>query len=334
MKRILLIGGEGYVGNVVANRLLSNQYNVMSFDRLLYNNEICVLNKTHNNNYSFHYGDILDKEITKLFIEKADIVVLLAGLVGDPITKKYPKESAIINDKGIKNVIDLCAEQEKNRFIFISTCSNYGLIENDSLADEDHKLNPLSLYAASKVNAEKYILSLNGKTSMCPTILRFATSFGLSPRMRFDLTISDFTRNLAMGNRLLVYDAHTWRPYCHLQDFARLIQMVIEAPKHDVSFQVFNAGGEGNNSTKQMIINEILKLIPNGKVEYNDHGSDPRNYRINFQKVKKVLGFKPTYTINDGISELIFSINNHLFDNVELNNNFYGNFEINYKTSE
>ena len=110
--------------------------------------------------------------------------------------------------------------------------------------------------------------------------------------------------------------------------------MVIEAPKHDVSFQVFNSGGEGNNATKQMIVNEILKLIPNGKVEYNDHGSDPRNYRINFQKVKNILGFEPIYTINDGISELIFSINNHLFDNVDLNNNFYGNCKINYKTSE
>ena len=202
---------------------------------------------------------MLDSKKLENALLEVDGVVLLAGLVGDPITKKYPNESAAINNEGVKNVIDLCAKKNIEKFIFVSTCSNYGLIQDDELAHEEFELNPLSLYAKSKVNAEKHIISLKGKTDMNPTILRFATAFGLSPRMRFDLTVSEFTRDLAMGNGLLVYDANTWRPYCHVQDFARLIKMVLETQFEKVAFDVFNAGGDINNATKQMIIDYILQ---------------------------------------------------------------------------
>ena len=334
MKNVLLIGGEGYIGNIVAQNLMSNGSIVTSYDNLMYNNHQCVLNKIQLDNCNFIYGDMQNKERLESVIENSDAVVLLAGLVGDPITKKYPEESALINDQGVKNVIDLCAKYNVENFIFISTCSNYGLIENNELADENYKLNPLSLYAKSKVNAEKYILSLKDKTNMHPTILRFATAFGLSSRMRFDLTVSEFTRELAMSKELLVYDAHTWRPYCHVQDFSRLIQMVLEAPKEKVAFEVFNAGGDVNNATKQMIVDMILNKIPDGKVKYQKYGSDPRNYRVNFNKVKTVLGFEPKYTIQDGINELVEAIDNHVFDHVDENRNFHGNYEINYRINK
>jgi len=267
-------------------------------------------------------------------IEKADAVVLLAGLVGDPITKKFPNESTIINNKGVKNVIDLCVKHNKERFIFVSTCSNYGLLKKNELADENFELNPLSSYAKSKVSAEKYILSFQNKTRFNPTILRFATAFGLSPRMRFDLTISEFTRDLALGKELLVYDANTWRPYCHVQDFARLIQIVIESPKNKVSFEVFNAGGDSNNATKQMIIDLILDRLPDGRVKYLKHGSDPRNYRVSFAKVESILGFKPEYKIKDGIDELLEAYQNHVFDLVDNKTEFHGNYNINYQINK
>jgi len=331
MKKILIVGGEGYIGNVVAQNLLDEGYTIVSYDNLLYNNNHCVLHKIQNPNYQFIYGDMLDTEHLTNALNDVDGVILLAGLVGDPITKKYPEESNAINDVGVKNVIDLCAEKNIGQFIFVSTCSNYGLIKDDELAHEEFELNPLSLYAKSKVNAEKHILSLKGKTKMSPTILRFATAFGLSPRMRFDLTVSEFTRDLALGNDLLVYDADTWRPYCHVGDFSRLIQMVFEAPEEKVSFEVFNAGGEVNNSTKQMIVDSIIKIIPDGKVKYQDNGSDPRNYRVNFKKVKTVLGFEPKYTVQDGIDELVDAMDNHIFDHVDENKNFHGNYEIDYR---
>jgi len=334
MKKVLLIGGEGYIGNIVAQYLLDEGYSVISYDNLLFNNNYCVLHKSHNPNYEFVYGDMLDSAKLSNALVEADDVVLLAGLVGDPITKKYPDESAAINDVGVKNVIDLCAKKSIDQFIFVSTCSNYGLIKYNELAHEEFELNPLSLYAKSKVNAEKHILSLMGKTEMSPTILRFATAFGLSSRMRFDLTVSEFTRDLAMGNDLLVYDADTWRPYCHVQDFARLIRIVLEAPKEKVSFEVFNAGGDVNNATKQMIVDKVIKRIPDGKVQYQEHGSDPRNYRVDFKKVKTILGFEPKYTIQDGIDELVAAIDSHVFDHVDENRNFHGNYEINCRIAK
>lgn len=331
MKNILIIGGEGYIGNILCENLVSNGYNVTSYDNLIYNNNHCVLNKINLKNYNFIFGDMLDVRNLKFAIKNSDAVVLLAGLVGDPITKKYPNESSAINDKGVKNVIDLCAKQNIENFIFISTCSNYGLIKNNEKADEEFELNPLSLYAKSKVKAEKYILSLINETDMNPTILRFATAFGLSPRMRFDLTISEFTRELAIGNELLIYDADTWRPYCHVQDFSRLIKLVLEAPKKKISWQVFNAGGDENNATKRTISELILEKIPSGKIKYQEHGTDPRNYRVSFSKVESVLGFNPKYNIQDGIDELVEAINNHIFDNVESSKNFHGNYEIDMK---
>ena len=329
-KRILIVGGAGYIGSVLTDNLLKNGYSVRSLDLFLYKNNECALNFLGSTNYEFLYGDCTDRSFIKKSLEGVGCVLILAGLVGDPISKKYPKESALINDKGVKNVIDLCAENNIEKLIYVSTCSNYGLIESDDLADEEYALNPLSLYAKTKVNAEKYILSLKGKTGMNPTILRFATAFGLSPRMRFDLTVSEFTRELALGKELLVYDVDTWRPYCHILDFARLIQMVIEAETEIVSFEVFNAGGNINNATKQTVVNTILEQIPDGKVRYKDRGDDPRNYRVSFEKVKLVLGFEPKYTLQYGIEELLNAMNNHVFDNVDENKNFYGNYEIHY----
>ncbi len=331
MVSVLLIGGEGYIGNIVGANLLEEGYKVCSFDNLLYNNHNCILHKIENKNYNFVFGDMLNEKILKNEIQKADVVVLLAGLVGDPITKRYPIESSIINDKGVKKVIDLCSKLGTEKFIFISTCSNYGLIESGEMADENFQLNPLSSYAKSKVEAEKYILSLKEKTRMNPTILRFATAFGLSPRMRFDLTISEFTRELSIGKELIVYDSKTWRPYCHVQDFSRLIKKVIDAPNNKTSFQVFNAGGEKNNATKQMIVDLIISRTPKGKVKYEERGSDTRNYKVNFAKVKRILNFEPRFSIENGIDELISLINKKVFDKVEQNMKFFGNYKIDYK---
>ncbi len=331
MKKVLIIGGEGYIGNVVSEYLLAHDYSVLSYDACLYGNNLCPLNHIHHRNYSFISGDLTDAQALNNALSSVNHVVLLAGLVGDPITKKYPDESEMINDTGIKGVIDACKNHPIEKLVFISTCSNYGLIEGDQLADEQFELKPLSLYAKSKVSAEKYLLSLEGKVDFQPTILRFATAFGLSPRMRFDLTISEFTRELAVGKELQVYDADTWRPYCHVKDFARLIEMVLKAPDEKVSFEIFNAGGEINNATKQMIVDSILQKLPEGVVTYNNQGGDPRNYRVSFEKVNRVLNFQPKYSISDGIDELIDAHNKNIFIHVDKNKDFHGNYNISYE---
>src|SRR5690606_14975511 len=129
-------------------------------------------------------------------------------------------------------------------------------------------------------------LSLRGKVDYSPTVLRFSTAFGLAPRMRFDLTVNEFTRELYLDRELLVFDAHTWRPYCHVGDFSRLIDHVLEAPRDDVAFEVFNAGSDENNHTKQSIVDLITDRLPDRKIAYKANSSDPRNYRVSFAKLR------------------------------------------------
>jgi nucleoside-diphosphate-sugar epimerase len=330
MKKILIIGGAGYIGTVLTDHFLNAGHHVRSLDLFLYKNNHCVLPYLGREGYESSYGDLCDQDVLVKALEGITDVILLAGLVGDPITRKYSKESYAINDVGIKNCINKLNGLGLNQLVFVSTCSNYGLIKSDQLADENFELKPLSLYAKSKVSAEQYIMGLNGMVDFTPTILRFATAFGLSNRMRFDLTVSEFTRDLALGRELTVYDAHTWRPYCHVRDFGRLIDTVLQAPKEKVAFEVFNAGGEINNYTKQRIVDAILEQLPNGHVKFEKNGVDPRNYKVDFSKVKKVLNFKPKYTITDGIKEVLIALENHTFDYVDEQSNVYGNYELLY----
>jgi len=331
MKNILLIGGAGYVGTVLTSHFLKKGYNVTVVDNFIYENQFSIMPYVGDPNYRFILGDMNNEEILKNASEGVTDVILLAGLVGDPITKKYPFESEIINDKGVKKCMDFFSGKGIDKLVFISTCSNYGLIKENELADENFKLSPLSLYAKAKVSNEKYLLDKKGKVDFTGVVLRFATAFGLSPRMRFDLSVSEFVRDLYFGEELLVYDEHTWRPYCHVRDFARLLDIVLNAEKDKVNFEVFNAGGDVNNFTKKMIVDEIIKHIPQGKVKYGEKGSDPRNYKVNFTKVKSILGFEPEFTVQDGIKELVNALKIGMYKDSLENKNKYGNYIINYK---
>lgn len=325
-----MIGGAGYIGSVMSSHFLKKGYRVTVMDNFIYRHQFSVLPYMGDPDYSFIYGDISKADDLKKIPGDIDDVVLLAGLVGDPITKKYPAESKIINDRGVKQCMDYFNGKGIGKLVFISTCSNYGLIDETEVADENFPLNPLSLYAEDKVDNELYLLSKKGNVDYTGVVLRFGTAFGLSPRMRFDLSISDFTRNIFMGEELLVYDADTWRPYCHIRDFSRLLETVLKADDQLVHFEVFNAGGNENSYTKRMIVEEILSLLPEGKVSYNDHGNDPRNYRVSFSKVKNRLGFEPDYMIRDGITELVEAMRMGLFGDAKTSDKQYGNYEINY----
>lgn len=330
MKKVLLLGGAGYVGSVLTSHFLKKNYKVRAFDNFIYDNEFAVQPYFGDPDYEFMKGDITSETDLEKALKGVSDVVILAGLVGDPITKKYPEVSEKINTKGIQSCLEFFNGKGLDKVILISTCSNYGLIGEDELADENFKLNPLSLYATAKVEAERHLLEMKDKADFTGTVLRFATAFGLSPRMRFDLTVSEFTRDLFIGKELLVYDEHTWRPYCHLRDFSRLIETVIEADKEKVNFEVFNAGGDVNNFTKKMIVDEVLKNISNSKVTYGAKGSDPRNYRVSFKKVKDVLGFEPRFTVEEGIKELVEALKVGLYSDSVKNPDKYGNYTIEY----
>lgn len=330
MKNVLLVGGAGYVGTVLTADFLKKGYTVTVLDNFVYNNQFAVRSFLGDPNYTLIKGDMNNEKDLLKASKEVNAVVILAGLVGDPITKKYPKESGIINENGVRTCIDFFDDKDIDNLLFISTCSNYGLIGEDELADENFELNPLSLYAKAKVAAERHLLSKKGKVNYTATVLRFATAFGLSPRMRFDLSVSEFVRDLYFGEDLLVFDEHTWRPYCHVRDFSRLIDLVLKAEKAKVDFEVFNAGGDINNNTKKMIVDSILSYLPEANVKYTTNGSDPRNYKVNFNKVKTVLGFEPNFTVNMGVNELINALEVNVYDDSLKNKNNYGNYQINY----
>jgi nucleoside-diphosphate-sugar epimerase len=333
-RRILLIGGGGYIGTPVAIELLRQGFYVRNLDVFLYNTQSSTTALLMNPGYELVVGDFGDPSIVRGALTGVTDVVMLGGLVGDPITKAYPAASHAINEVAVCKCLDTLNGRELNKVIFVSTCSNYGLMDKGKLATESSPLQPLSLYAKAKVAAEKHILKMKGNSDFCGVILRFATAFGLAPRMRFDLTVNEFTREIFVGNELIVYDAQTWRPYCHVRDFARLIAQVLLFPADRVEYQVFNAGGDENNHTKQSIIDIVLSKLPRGKVGYREFGSDPRNYRVDFRKVREELFFEPAYDVQYGVTELISALRNGFFSDYDNRRNFYGNYELQQTDTE
>src|SRR3990167_1480341 len=329
-RKILLIGGAGYIGSVLTKHLLECGYKIRCLDLLLYENNECVIPYLMNENYEFIFGDFTNSKVVSDALIDITDVVILGGLVGDPITKKYPDISLKINHFGVLNLIDTLNHRGLNKVIFISTCSNYGIVNDNQLADETSELSPLSLYAKAKVAIERHVGSLRGNIDYSPTILRFATAFGLSPRTRFDLTVNQFVRELYLGNEVLVYDAETWRPYCHVQDFSLAVRRVLESPIELVNFEIFNAGGDKNNFTKNGVVDSVKKFIPHAKVTFKEKGSDPRDYRVNFKKIRETLYFEPRYSVTDGITEILNALNQNVFNNVDARKNFYENHQIMY----
>ena len=328
-RRVAIVGGAGYIGTIVTRHLLDCGYALKCIDNMIYGQFFTPLPFLTHPNYEFLPVDLCDSKRLNDALADCSDVVILAGLVGDPITKKYPEESDNINSRGLADLVRSLNSTELNKVVFVSTCSNYGLIAENEIADEDHELKPLSLYAKAKVEIEELLLNSVDSVDYNPTILRFSTAFGYSPRMRFDLTVNEFARDLYLGKELLVYDADTWRPYCHVEDFAETIRRVLEAPFARVRGKVFNAGSDSNNFTKRQIVEHVLEFLPNGKVSYQEKGSDPRNYRVNFQRLRDALLFEPGRSIDYGIAEILRVLELGFFDDIEVQgNSWFGNYTL------
>jgi nucleoside-diphosphate-sugar epimerase len=292
MDNLLIIGGAGYIGRVLINRLNKSDFKIYCFDSLIYSQE----KPKNSENFHFIQGDITNKnDFKKIREKKFDYIILLAGLVGDPITKKFPQLSKEINIKGVKNAINYYYKSAAKKLIFVSTCSNYGIVNKKNLANEKHKLNPKSIYAKQKVEIEKFLIKRKNLKKPY-VILRFATAFGFSPRMRYDLTINEFLRDLITEKKLTVYDSDTFRPYCDIQDFAKVINLVIKNNDKQILNQIFNVGSNKNNFSKKKIVKSILKFFSNKNIEikYLNKSVDPRNYKVDFTKINRYFNINFT----------------------------------------
>jgi nucleoside-diphosphate-sugar epimerase len=315
---ILVTGGAGYIGSILLRRLLQNNFKVICLDCLRYGGDALV-DIWDNSNFIFQQLDITNfNEVKKIFRNyKVDGIVHLAAIVGDPACKLEPDLARKINLDASMHLMDCAVRFNIPRFIFASTCSNYGkMMDSDGFVDETSSLNPISLYAELKVMFENYLLSKGKNVSgFYPTVLRFSTVYGISPRMRFDLTINEFTKELAIGRELVVYGENYWRPYCHVRDFSQAILAVLNSKQDQVAYNVFNVGDSSQSYTKKMIVNELLKLLPKSQVRYVQVGEDPRDYRVNFEKIKHTLGFTSSRTVPEGMFDILTCIQQRVFAN-------------------
>lgn len=267
----------------------------------------------HVNNplFQLEVGDIRDRRFTrKLFSPQFDAVVHLAALVGEPACKIDPTLTRKINTDATIRLATEAKKRGVRRFVFTSTCSNYGVSSPDELADENSPLNPLSLYAETKIAAEKGLLALSD-SSFGVTILRVATLFGLSSKMRFNLLINEMVRDGWHGREVVLYKEDAWRPFTHTIDAARVIVAVLDADKKKVFGEIFNIGTD--NLQKKTLAALVKKHIPSLRVKREWGQPDNRDYRVSFVKAKERLGFIPEKTIDEGIRELVAALGHRLW---------------------
>ncbi|NQU95465.1 MAG: SDR family oxidoreductase [Candidatus Omnitrophica bacterium] len=317
--KILVTGGAGYIGSVIVNLALKSGFKVKAVDALWYDKNVPIIN-FNDPNYEFKRLDIRDSVFLNECLEDVDFVVHTAAVVGEPAGKKFSDLTYRVNYEASKRLIDKLEEKQVKGFIFLSTCSNYGI--SDGLINETALLKPLSLYAETKVNIERYLT--NNAKSLDWVICRLSTAYGSSPRMRFDLTVNDFTVNALLNKMLEVYLPKTYRPYIHVYDIARVILRII-SDFDRVKNNVFNVGFEGENYQKYQIAEIIEKFVPSTEIKIIKKGIDARNYKVDFSKLKKFLNIEKIHTVKSGVKEIVDLVEKGIITNYK-DKKYYNTF--------
>lgn len=313
--RVLVTGGAGYIGSHVVSELLTHGFSVGVLDNLSFGGQ-SLLSVWSHPRFEFLRGDLRSEEDLKVAVAGAEAVIHLAAIVGDPACKRDPDLATAVNLDASLRLIEHCRRAGVRRFLFASTCSNYGrMADRNGFVDETAELAPQSHYARTKVAVERVLLDPATVGDVCATCLRFATIYGVSGRMRFDLTVNEFTARLLVNKRLVVYGEHFWRPYMHVRDAARAVRTVLQAEPSKVRANVFNVGSTSQNFTKRELVEMIAPLASDASIEYVPQQDDPREYRVSFKKINEVLGFETTKTVYDGILEVAGALTNGVISN-------------------
>ncbi len=303
----LVTGGSGYIGAMLVRELREAGREVRVLDSLLHGQEE-IAAEQERAGVEVIRGDVRDAEARRRALAGAEAVVHLAAIVGDPACALNPAVSDEVNVQATRALVADAGEAGVERLVFASTCSNYGrMADPDVPITEAGELRPVSLYAEQKVGMEQLILG-GGTGATKPTCLRFATVYGVGRRMRFDLTVNEFSRELWADRELEVFGEQFWRPYIHVRDAARAVRTVLEAPAETVAGEVFNAGRSGENYRKLDLVAEIDKQLDRGRVSYVHRDEDPRDYKVSFEKIRAVLGFETLMIVPDGIAEIIAAL--------------------------
>lgn len=325
--KILITGGGGYIGTLLVEHILKHKRSahVIVLDSFLYDETSLDFIKDHPR-LKIVKGDIASITDLVKVIKGVDVVIALAAIVGDPACALNKDQTIVTNYHTTTLLVDLCNYYKVKRLIFASSCSVYGASE--LISNEGSKLNPLSLYAITRVMSEQAIMK-NAGDKLEWTILRFSTVFGWSYRMRFDLVVNFLTARAFYEKEVDIIGGDQWRPLIHVADVARAISNATFAPKQNVNGEIFNIGGNKQNYQIKSLMKPIQKYIPDVKI--NAKAIDPqdhRNYRVSFDKAQELLHFTPKISLKNGVAEIVKNLKKAELD---YNDTKYYNVKYIYK---
>tara|TARA_A100001037_G_scaffold57506_1_gene49627 strand:+ start:2040 stop:2972 length:933 start_codon:yes stop_codon:yes gene_type:complete len=307
---ILVTGGAGYLGSTMIGYLLKAGHKVTVIDNFMFG-QSSLNHYCHNKNFEVLSGDVRVQETMEPLLKKADVIIPLAALVGAPLCSKDPIAAKSTNNHAIKMMLELTSPSQL--ILMPTTNSAYGSGDNDNFCDETSPLNPISSYAIEKVEVEKVLMQRENSISF-----RLATVFGMSPRMRIDLLVNDFTHRAVNDKTVVLFESHFKRNYIHVRDVS---QAFIHGLNNfdRMKSQIFNVGLSSANVSKRELCERIAKQVPGFIFLEHELSKDPdqRNYIVSNEKIE-ATGFKTEITLDGGISELIKGF-------VMINNRRYGN---------
>jgi nucleoside-diphosphate-sugar epimerase len=297
LSNILVTGGAGYIGSTLVPDLLSKKHKVTVVDNFMYD-QTSLATSIRDRNLEIIFGDVRDESLMKKLVGKADIIIPLAAIVGAPACDKDPVTAQSINKDSILWILKQISKSQQ--VIMPTTNSAYGSGDKNNFCDENSPLNPLSLYARDKVVVEKSLLEHENSTSF-----RLATVFGISPRMRLDLLVNDFTLRAITDGFVIVFEGHFKRNYIHILDVVQAFNLAIEK-KDQFKGEIFNVGLSQANISKIELCQEIKKIVPDFLFLEAPLGKDPdqRNYIVSNKKIE-ALGFSPAVSLQEGLNELV-----------------------------
>ncbi len=320
LKHIVITGGAGYIGSLLTGELLRLGMKVTVIDDLLFGGE-SLLGYLSHPNFHFTKANVTEPRILRPSLpsdwDKPDAIFHLAAIVGFPACQAVGRQVAWrYNVEATERIFEQAVALGVKRLIYASSYSNYGLAPDDKPVTEETPLAPQSLYAETKIAAERFLAAQNDATC-APLIFRLATLYGLSPRMRFDLIINQFVLEAFTRRELLIYQRGYSRSFIHIQDAVRGLILGLQAPEEKVRCQVYNLGSDNGNYTKDQIVMLVLKRLPETVVTYKDmtFGGDMRDISVSYEKIQRELGFQTRCTPEDGIREVLHAIRSGLISN-------------------
>ena len=301
---VLITGGAGYVGSSLVPVLLRAGHQVTVVDRFYFGEgSLAEPVRQYGSRLRLVRADV--RRVSASVFEGIDALVDLAGISNDPACELDPNLTTSVNLEGAVRVARLAREGGASRIVFASSCSVYGQGVELALS-ERAPLRPVSLYAKCKAQAESRLLSFGKQSGIAVTVLRFATIFGVSPRMRFDLAVNVMTKNAYVTRRIVVDGGgRQWRPFVHVLDVAESIARTLSAPVDLVGGEVFNVGANENNVQILDLTHRVRDVIGGTEIAFGDSDPDLRSYNVSFERIRRVLDFKPCRTIEQGIVEIV-----------------------------